>query len=394
MRRRSATARRAARAARDRCPCWPRTRDRRRRPPPRSRSSRPSGTAPPRPSARPSGSGEDREALIGADARGRRPHQGARRRAARRRRGRSRGLAAPAPEPPAPVACRRARPRTTTSRCAAGATPRRVRVRAEARTEELGEAPGHPRLRARAPSSPRRASRCCGGSARGSSARSPSSCWTSTRASTATPEVWVPQLVSAETMLATGQLPKFEEELFKTVEPDEGRPLYLIPTAEVPLTALHADEILPRRDAAAPLHRLHAVLPPRGGHLRQGHAGHHPPAPVRQGRAGEGGDARASRTTSSSRWCATPERVLERARAPVPGVLLCAGDMGFAAAKTLRPRGVAAGRRGSTARSRPARTARPSRRAALDLRYRPAGGGKPELLPHAERLRARGRAAR
>src|SRR5207237_2053549 len=50
-------------------------------------------------------------------------------------------------------------------------------------------------------------------------------------------EVWVPHLVSGETMFRTGQLPKFEEQLFKTVEPDEGRTLYLIPTAEVSLSA-------------------------------------------------------------------------------------------------------------------------------------------------------------
>jgi seryl-tRNA synthetase len=58
-------------------------------------------------------------------------------------------------------------------------------------------------------------------------------------------EIWVPQLVSGDTMLRTAQLPKFEDQLFKTQEPDENRILYLIPTAEVPLTALHADEILP-----------------------------------------------------------------------------------------------------------------------------------------------------
>jgi len=58
-------------------------------------------------------------------------------------------------------------------------------------------------------------------------------------------ELWLPHLVNAETMLRTGQLPKFEEQLFKTVEADEGRTLYLIPTSEVPLTALHAGEVLP-----------------------------------------------------------------------------------------------------------------------------------------------------
>jgi len=60
-------------------------------------------------------------------------------------------------------------------------------------------------------------------------------------------ELWVPHLVSGDTMLKTGQLPKFEEGLFKTVEPDDNRTLYLIPTSEVPLTALHSGEILPER---------------------------------------------------------------------------------------------------------------------------------------------------
>jgi seryl-tRNA synthetase len=55
-------------------------------------------------------------------------------------------------------------------------------------------------------------------------------------------EVIPPYLVTPETMLGTGQLPKFEGDLFKTQAGD--RDLYLIPTAEVPLTALHRDEIL------------------------------------------------------------------------------------------------------------------------------------------------------
>ena len=71
-------------------------------------------------------------------------------------------------------------------------------------------------------------------------------------------EVWVPHLVSAETMLATAQLPKFEEELFKTVEPEAGRALYLIPTAEVPLTAVHGGEIL----AGETLPRKYTALTP------------------------------------------------------------------------------------------------------------------------------------
>ncbi len=53
-------------------------------------------------------------------------------------------------------------------------------------------------------------------------------------------EVFPPLLVNARTMTGTGQLPKFEEELFKLKDPE----LYLIPTAEVPVTNIHMDEIL------------------------------------------------------------------------------------------------------------------------------------------------------
>ena len=59
-------------------------------------------------------------------------------------------------------------------------------------------------------------------------------------------EVYPPFLVRAEALRGTGQLPKFEADLFKThrQEADDAGALYLIPTAEVPVTNLHADEIL------------------------------------------------------------------------------------------------------------------------------------------------------
>jgi seryl-tRNA synthetase len=59
-------------------------------------------------------------------------------------------------------------------------------------------------------------------------------------------EVYPPFLVKAEALRGTGNLPKFEADLFKTFrgDPEDREPLYLIPTAEVPVTNLHADEIL------------------------------------------------------------------------------------------------------------------------------------------------------
>ncbi len=59
-------------------------------------------------------------------------------------------------------------------------------------------------------------------------------------------EVAPPYLVRASALVGTGQLPKFEADLFKTSrgDPDDPGALYLIPTAEVPVTNLHADEII------------------------------------------------------------------------------------------------------------------------------------------------------
>jgi seryl-tRNA synthetase len=53
-------------------------------------------------------------------------------------------------------------------------------------------------------------------------------------------EVWPPQLVNRQTMTGTGQLPKFEDDAYKTAGDD----LFLIPTAEVPVTNLYRDEII------------------------------------------------------------------------------------------------------------------------------------------------------
>ncbi|MGC6510858.1 MAG: serine--tRNA ligase [Myxococcota bacterium] len=57
-------------------------------------------------------------------------------------------------------------------------------------------------------------------------------------------ELVVPYIVNRSTMTGTGQLPKFEEDLFKLTSEVGGEDAFLIPTAEVPVTNLHADEIL------------------------------------------------------------------------------------------------------------------------------------------------------
>jgi seryl-tRNA synthetase len=141
-------------------------------------------------------------------------------------------------------------------------------------------------------------------------------------------ETVVPLLVNADSMFGTGQLPKFEEDLFKTTD---GR--YLIPTAEVPLTNLVANDILPasalplRYAALSPCFRSEAGSAGRDtrGMLRQ-HQFYkvemvsitHP----------DDSDAEHERMTR----CA--ETVLEKLGLPYRRMLLCAGDTGFSAAKT------------------------------------------------------------
>ena len=70
-------------------------------------------------------------------------------------------------------------------------------------------------------------------------------------------------------MTGTGQLPKFEEDMYHTDKDDD---LFLDPTAEVPVTNIYLDEILDAAQLPIYLHRLLRVLPARGGLGGQGHA--------------------------------------------------------------------------------------------------------------------------
>ena len=73
-------------------------------------------------------------------------------------------------------------------------------------------------------------------------------------------------MANQASLTGTGNLPKFEADLFKIAGDWD---LYLVPTAEVPLTNMHRGEILDGRDAADSLHGLHAVLSKRGRLLRR-----------------------------------------------------------------------------------------------------------------------------
>ena len=103
-----------------------------------------------------------------------------------------------------------------------------------------------------------------------------------------------PVLVKEQALFGTGFLPDTEQQIYRLADD----PLYLTGTSEVPLASLHAGEIMDER--AAPLRRVLALLPARGGRRGQGHARHLPRAPVRQGRDVRVRRARATRRPSTS----------------------------------------------------------------------------------------------
>ena len=143
-------------------------------------------------------------------------------------------------------------------------------------------------------------------------------------------EILPPYLVTAETMTGTGQLPKFQEDLFRT---SGESPLYLIPTAEVPLTNLHRDEILP--GAALPI--SYCAWTPCF-RAEAGAAGKDTRGLVRQHQFHKVELVKIARPEESDaahqEMLGDAREVLRRLGLHHRVVLLCAGDMGFSSAKT------------------------------------------------------------
>jgi seryl-tRNA synthetase len=189
-------------------------------------------------------------------------------------------------------------------------------------------------------------------------------------------EVIPPYLVTAETLTGTGQLPKFEGDLFKTSAGD--RDLYLIPTAEVPLTTLHRDEIL---DAAS-LPRKYVAFTP----CFRSEAGSHGKdvrGLIRQHQFHKVELVKLTTAESSmvelEGMVADAEEVLKRLALPYRVVVLSTGDMGFAAAKTYDLEVWLPGQRTYREISSCSNcTDFQARRASL--RYRPEAGAKPRFL--------------
>jgi len=143
-------------------------------------------------------------------------------------------------------------------------------------------------------------------------------------------EVYVPFMTNAESLYGTGQLPKFADDLFKI----EGEELYLIPTAEVPVTNLFRDEIL---DADALPYRLTAYTP--CFRKEAGSAGRDTRGMIRQHQFDKVELVAITTPDQSDKlfeeMVACASDLLTSLGLPHRQVLLCAGDMGFSAAKTI-----------------------------------------------------------
>jgi len=142
-------------------------------------------------------------------------------------------------------------------------------------------------------------------------------------------EVLTPFMVNRESMTGTGQLPKFEEDLFRIDKTD----YFLIPTAEVPVTNIHRDEILSEKElpiryaAYSPCFRAEA-----------GSYGKDTRGLIRQHQFNKVELVKFAKPESSyeelEKLTLNAEEVLKRLKIPYRVVCLCTADLGFASAKT------------------------------------------------------------
>ena len=187
-------------------------------------------------------------------------------------------------------------------------------------------------------------------------------------------EVWVPFLVNRATATTTGQLPKFEDDMYVVKDDD----LYLVPTAEVPVTSLHRDEMLD----AAELPKAYVCYTPcfrreAGAHGKdtRGLLRVHQFDKVELVRLTSPEDAAEQHELLTSH----AEKVLQLLELPYRVKLLAAGDTGFSSAKTYDLEVWAPGVRAwLEVSSCSTFTDFQARRGGI--RYRPARGEKPRLV--------------
>lgn len=187
-------------------------------------------------------------------------------------------------------------------------------------------------------------------------------------------EVIPPLMVNRATMTGTGQLPKFEEDLFKLQDWD----YYLIPTAEVPLTNLHAGEVLEEHDlprgycAWTPCFRSEAGS---AGKDTRGLIRLHQFSKVEMVRFAHPEDSYNQLELMRGH----AQNLLERLELPYRTIVLCTGDMGFGATKTYDLEVWLPGQNSYREISSCSNCGDFQARRA-DIRFRPQGGGKPQFV--------------
>jgi seryl-tRNA synthetase len=183
-------------------------------------------------------------------------------------------------------------------------------------------------------------------------------------------ELWVPVVVNSAAMTGTSQLPKFADDMYAVKDED----LFLIPTAEVPVTNLYRDEILPANDlpkafaAYSPCFRREAGA---AGKDTRGLLRVHEFDKVELVRytTPETSEEQLELLTSHA------ERILRDLALPYRVVLLAAADIGFANAKTYDLEVFAPGT-GKWLEVSSCSTFTDFQARRASIRYRPAGGGK------------------
>ena len=143
-------------------------------------------------------------------------------------------------------------------------------------------------------------------------------------------EMYLPYLVNPETMTGTGQLPKFGDDAFATTDEP---PRYLVPTAEVPMTNLVAGEIIDNDDMPLKFTSQTPCFRREAGSYGQDTRGM-----IRQHQFEKVELVQITRpeesTAALDELTGHAESILQRLGLPYRTVVLCTGDMGFAAAKT------------------------------------------------------------
>jgi len=187
-------------------------------------------------------------------------------------------------------------------------------------------------------------------------------------------EVFPPILVNRACMIGTGQLPKFVGDFYK-VEDDE---LFLVPTAEVPVTNLYRDEIL--EEEQLPIH--HCAYTPNF-RREAGAAGKDTRGYIRQHQFNKVELVKFALPNTSDAehesMTRDAEAILEALQLPYRRVMLCAGDMGFSARKCFDIE-VWFPAQGKYREISSCSSFGDFQARRANLRYRPTDGGKPRFL--------------